>query len=313
MTTRNKPGPPTPSQIAPAVIQRIKEMMDTFTPRQRLLAEYIIQHPETVGFLPITDLAKNTGVSDATVVRFCYRLGYEGYAHLGKEIQQSIQSELSTLGRFKLLREAPRLGQEVPHSSFERVVAQDMENLASMVKSIKRSDFAQAVKWMAKADRVLIVGTMASSSLAKYFGYMAAKILPMLKVVTASGGEYDSFLSELNPKSLVFLLSFPRYPKETVELGQVAKNSGAKIIAITDTHFSPVVPLADIVFYIPIGIPSLIDAYAAPVAFIRALVSELSELNPEATEQALSRFEKYASDLDLFCHLNIARPGSEES
>ena len=60
-----------------------------------------------------------------------------------------------------------------------------MENLASMVKNIKASDFSQVVKWMAGADRVLIVGTMASASLAKYFGYMAAKILPMLKVVTA--------------------------------------------------------------------------------------------------------------------------------
>ena len=118
-------------------------------------------------------------------------------------------------------------------------------------------------------------------------------------------------MSELGPKSLVFLLAFPRYPRETVELGQATKSLGARIVAITDAHFSPVVPLADIVFYIPTGGPTLIDAYAAPVAFIRALISELSGLNPKATERALSRFEKYAADLDLFCHLagSVVRAG----
>ncbi|MGD8562362.1 MAG: MurR/RpiR family transcriptional regulator [Desulfarculaceae bacterium] len=312
MPKRSKRKAAASGQIAPEVIQRIKQMMDEFTPRHRLLAEYMLQYPETVGFLSVSDLAKRAGVSVATVVRFCNQLGYEGYAHLGREIQQTIQAELSTLGRFKLSQGVPKLTDGHPVSSFERAVAQDMENLASMVKNVKASDFSQAVEWMAGADRVLIVGTMASASLAKYFGYMAAKILPMLKVVTASGAEYDSFLSELGPKSLVFLLAFPRYPRETLELGQATKRMGAKIVAITDAHYSPVVPLADIVFYVPIGGPALIDAYAAPVAFIRALVSELSGLNPKSTERALRRFEKFATDLDLFCRLADAWSEPEE-
>ncbi len=85
------------TSIRPALIEKLEHEIDTFTPRQRGLAEFILQNPESLAFLTITDLAKRVGVSEATVTRFCATLGYEGYAHLCREVQETIQSELSTV------------------------------------------------------------------------------------------------------------------------------------------------------------------------------------------------------------------------
>jgi DNA-binding MurR/RpiR family transcriptional regulator len=288
------------AQILSTIGKGIKCRITELTPRQRVLAEFIIQNPESVGFLSITNLAKNAGVSESTVVRFCKALGYEGYVDLSKEVQQRIQFELSTVDRFKLLHKFSQSVTVGSLSAFERVVAHELENIAKLNESIKKSDFYNCINLMAKADYVYVVGCMGSASLAHYFGYMLSKILPRVVIVDSPGGFQSNMMGGLDPRCLVFLFAFPRYPRATVEIGEWAVQKGAMVIAITDSHTSPVVPLAHISFLISVGITSFVDAYAAPITFLNTLVTEFSERDSGATEHSLRQFEVYAEKEGLF-------------
>lgn len=287
--------------IALEVLDQITKRMDDFTPRQRVFAEYVLQNPENLAFLSITDLAKEAGVSQATIVRFCNGLGYNGYAHLAREAQQAIQMELSTAGRFRLVRRMRREDiRDHAASAFERIIGHEIENLINLSKNIKTADFYHCVEMMEEADSICIIGCMASTSLATFFGYMLSKIFPQVDVLHDHGFMASAVCHRLTEKSLVFLISFPRYPRETVKLGRMSAERGARLVAITNSHISPVVPLATLSFFLPVGIPSFVDAYAAPIVFINALVTELSERDPEKTQKALGHFDEYASRMDLF-------------
>ena len=290
----------------PVLVEKLRQGISNFTPRQRGLAEFILQNPESLAFLTITDLARRVGVSEATITRFCSTLGYEGYAHLCREVQETIQSELSTVGRFQLVRTMGRRPVE-PRSptGFERVLSNEIDNLMNLTKHIRRADFYACADLIANADRVCIVGSMASSSLADYFGYMLGKIFPHVDVLHGHGGMASAACKRLGPNSLAFLICFPRYPRATVELGRRAAQKGAKIIAITNSPISPVVPLANMTFLIPIGIVSFVDAYAAPMAFLNALVTEFSERKPDATQQSLKLFDEYVSLEGIFIKSGI--------
>ena len=121
MTNKKSRNASTP--ITFKVLNEITRKLDEFTPRQRMLAEYILQHPENLAFFPITDLAAKAGVSEATIVRFSYALGYEGYPQLSREAQQAIQFELGAAGRFQLvMRRHSESLKKKPTSSFERVL-----------------------------------------------------------------------------------------------------------------------------------------------------------------------------------------------
>jgi DNA-binding MurR/RpiR family transcriptional regulator len=61
-------------------------------------------------------------------------------------------------------------------------------------------------------------------------------------------------------------------------------------------------------FLIPIGIVSFVDAYAAPMAFLNALVTELSERNPDATQQSLNQFDEYVSRQGIFLKSSAKNP-----
>jgi DNA-binding MurR/RpiR family transcriptional regulator len=290
--------------IAMAVVKQIKKRMGDFTPRQRVLAEFVMQNPESVAFLPIRELAKESGVSQATIVRFSNLLNYDGYAHLSREAQQIIQYELSTAGRFNL---AHTMGHQSirnhAQSAFERIVTREIDNLINLTKSIKTTDFYRCVDMMTQADHICIIGGMGSSSLASFFGYALAKIFHPVYVLHNHDSMAHWVANSWSPDSLVFLISFPRYPKVTMELGRLAFQKGAKIITITNSHVSPVVPLASLSFFVSIGILSFIDAYAAPIAFINALVTEFGERNPAATRRKLQQFDEYASEENLFLRL----------
>ena len=288
--------------------KRLKTEMDSFTPRQRGLAEFILQNPESLAFLTITDLARKVGISEATITRFCSILGYQGYAHLCREVQQAIQSELSMVGRFQLVRSmGPRFVGPRSPSAFERVLSNEIENLINLTRNIRTAEFYRCIDLMAAADQICIVGAMASVSLANYFSYMLEKIFPRVALLHGHGSTASAVCNSLTRHSIVFLISFPRYPRVTLELGQLAMQRGAQLIAITNSPVSPVVPLATITFLIPVGIVSFVDAYAAPIAFINALVTGLSERNPKATQRSLNIFDEYVGEEGLFVWSNTKK------
>ena len=291
-----------------AFLSKKKKKMGQFTPAQQLLAEYLIHNPESILFLSINKLARAAHISQATVVRFCNIIGYDGYSQMTKEAQQFLHSQMSTAGRFKLTRSrrdktAKVSGEKKEASAFERILAHEQENLNRLAKSIKVGDFNKAVDKILNADRVVIIGCMASASLAAHFGRMLGKVFPKIDVINSEGVLESTKLLRLTQDSTVILIAFPRYPNATIRLGQAALKSGAKTIALTDSHLSPISKLGEVAFHIHLGIPSYVDAYAAPLTFINAICTEIAEKMSRRAVQNLDRYDRLAEDSQLFFKL----------
>lgn len=286
--------------IAKEVIKRIHAKMDGFTRRQRFLAEYMIKFPEKIGYLSIAQLADASGVSVATIVRFCNELGYKGYIELGREVQKSIQFELSTLMRFGIGRESAKGQNTYKDSTFERIINTETDSIAQMSNSVKRDDVETCINWMSAAKNVTIIGNMGSASLAGYFGYAANKVLHSVNVINQVGADSPCLIQNLNRDSLVFLIAYPRYPESTLGLGRLCKEKGCKIVSITNGNNSPVVHLSNLMFIIPINMTSVVDSFAAPMTFIHALIAEYSMRFPEETKEYLNSFEQYTKSIKIW-------------
>jgi DNA-binding MurR/RpiR family transcriptional regulator len=286
-------------------VKAINSASDRFTPAQQLLAKYILHHPESILFMTIGELAQAAQVSQATIVRFCNLIGYGGYTQLTKEVQQLLHSQMSTAGRFKLARDR-RHRNKLPanhkrhRSVFTRMLAHEMENLERLAESIKIADFNRTIQLLTQADRVAIVGCLASASLAAHFGYMLSKIFPQVNVIRSESPSTCSQIMRLTPKSVAFLMAFPRYPAQTLRLGEQVAASGAQTVIITDSHLSPISGLGDIVYHIHVGIPGFVDAYAAPLTFINAICTALAERLAEQAIANLDHFDQFAENANLF-------------
>lgn len=297
------------------VLDRIRDRLTDFTPVQRVLAEYLLLTPEALLFMSINELAAEAGVSQATIVRFSNTLGYTGFAALAREARQVMQGQISSVGRFQLVRSARREGAsgemaQQGASAFGRILNHELDNLRKLGESIRADDFNRAVDMLLTARRVLVIGCMSSASLADLFGRTLSKILPEVDVIDGEGVLRSSCLSRLDRDSVVFVLCYSRYPAATDRLARAAAAAGARLVVVTDNHSSPLSGRYELTFHVETGISSFLDSQAAPLTFLNALCAEAAERNPELAEKALARYDRWAVDNELFIkQVRRGRPG----
>jgi DNA-binding MurR/RpiR family transcriptional regulator len=147
---------------------------------------------------------------------------------------------------------------------------------------------------------VCVVGHRAAASLAQFLGYTLAKVRPDVVTLTRGGSrEYDAFRT-VPAGSWLVALAFPRYPSETLELLDYAREEGLSVGAITDNLLSPAAKRADVTLAVPADPVSFIDSYCAPQALVAALLVEYGLRARERTEALLARFERTASRRSIF-------------
>lgn len=66
----------------PAMLLKIKSMRENLSKAELLVCDYIIEHPEEVIYLSVSELAAKSGVSDATVIRASQKIGSSSYQDL---------------------------------------------------------------------------------------------------------------------------------------------------------------------------------------------------------------------------------------
>ncbi len=64
------------------LLLRVRALLPALNEQERKVGQYVVDHPAEVIHLAVAELAQRCAVSDATVVRFCKRVGTEGYPNL---------------------------------------------------------------------------------------------------------------------------------------------------------------------------------------------------------------------------------------
>ena len=72
------------------LLDRIDSALGGLSKRQKLIAEYIIDHYDKAAYMTASKLGETVGVSESTVVRFASEIGYDGYPELQKAMQEMI-------------------------------------------------------------------------------------------------------------------------------------------------------------------------------------------------------------------------------
>ena len=91
------------------------------------------------------------------------------------------------------------------------MLSHEIENLDRLAITVKVEDVNKAVELIEKADRVLVLGCMASASLATHMGCMLCKIMPELDVVDSDGFLKAAKFLRLAPDS-VYRCNRGRWP-----------------------------------------------------------------------------------------------------
>lgn len=267
------------------LLARINANYNSFSKGQKLLANYIVDNYDRAAFITASRMGRTVGVSESTVVRFAYALGYDGYPELQRSLQEMIRNRLTTVQRIQLTSD---LEQDEVLST---VLKSDIGNIRSTIESVDTGVFNNVIDKMLKARRVYLVGIKSAAPLAQFFGYYLNFILEDVMVVTSMQSDVYESMLRIGEGDMCIGISFPRYSSRTVDALKFAKDRGAYVAALTDSMFSPIAELADSVLIARSDMASFADSLVAPLSLINAIIVGAGLRRKTAVSECLGQLE----------------------
>ncbi len=261
------------------------------------MAAYFLDHYKKAAFLTATQLAREIGVSQPTVIRFSQSFGFAQYSQFLEAVQDILKAELTSIERLRLSLDESNDAQIEQIS----IISKEIRTLNQMANSFPQNRFKRLVKKICSSNKVVIVGTRGSASLAQYFSYYLDKVKRHVGSICNGSTQVYDRLMELEKTDLVVAIAFPRYPRETIEIVQFCKIRGIHVASITDKINSPLAELADIPLVIPITFSTIHDSFSSPLCLFNMVVTEVGRENRSESEALSMAFEELAKKTNMFC------------
>lgn len=269
----------TESELRSLVIQRAAEL----PPQQRAIADYLLEHLQAVPFLSIPELARRTGVSEATVVRFAQRIGFSGFGELKAALVELLQSRLAT---------AEGQPEELCEDMLDTVAALEISNIERTIDTVDRAAFASVADAVFAAEHTYTFGMGVSAHLAD----LAAYTLVQAGVrATALSTRFTSPREQavgLRSSDLLIVFSFPPYSRQSIELVRDARDRDTATVAVCDRLTAPAAAAARWALAVKSDNAMFTNAVAAITVLFNALAAEIAASHRERALEAFAHINR---------------------
>lgn len=277
-------------------LQLVKNNEGKFSKGQKLIASYISNHYEKAAFMTASRLGHTVGVSESTVVRFAFELGFDGYPHMQRQLQELIKNKLTAVQRIEVANEQIGSGEIL-----DNVLNHDIEKIKKTLEDTSREDFNRAVTAIVEARTIYILGARSAATLARFISFYFNLMFPDVRLVhTTSSSEMFEQIMRLDEKDVIIGISFPRYSKRTISALKYAKDSKATVVSITDSKDSPLAQVADCLLQASSDMASFVDSLVAPLSLINALIVAVGLKKSDELKNTFDKLEHIWEQYDVY-------------
>jgi RpiR family carbohydrate utilization transcriptional regulator len=204
---------------------------------EKAVAEVILADPIHAMDLNMAGLADAANVSEPTVMRFCYAIGFDGFRPFKIALAQTIALGLPVT--FSAIDQA-----DTPEELIEKVFSHTMSSLDRARKRLSLSSVSEAVEILSSCSEILFIGAGASGIVAQD----AQQKFPLFGVPCQAPADFhQQFIaaSMSKPGAAAVAFSNTGQTRSTLSVAREAKTAGATLISVTGDD-GPLSELADI-------------------------------------------------------------------
>lgn len=274
-----------------SVFTRINRAYYDLTMSERKIADYVTAHRQESQLMSISELAQAVGVAEATISRFCRRLGYKGYNAFKVAVASHAVSPPAGSAN-------PLSGEVLPEDSVQdmcrKICAADVEAINQTLELIRPEAIVKAADLLVNARWVLCMGQGGSMLLAQEAAHLFATAMPNFFDVSDSHMQAirAALLSE---QDVIFYFSYSGATKDLIDMMKIAQDRGVKVILVTRYPNSPGAVMADVVLECgSVEGPLQLGSVAARVAQLYIVDVLFSEVSRRSIESVRSRRKQVA-------------------
>ena len=220
-----------------SVINQICASMDSFFDTEKKIGDYIVRNPKKVVDMTVGELAKECGVSEASVSRFRNRIELKGFHHLKKSLARELvdakdDGEISG-----------HISVDDMEGSLRGILSNKMEELRQTVAMIDREKLKKILDVINNADTVLMAAVGNTIPVAMDGAYKLNQI--GIRAMSTPIWETElGYSYNLTDKDIVVVISNSGESTGVIQILEAAKSRGAVAISITNNARSSVAELS---------------------------------------------------------------------
>lgn len=264
------------------IISRITELFIELSSAEKRIAQFILDEADAVTALPIAELARQANVSQASITRFAKTLGCRDVRDLKVKLAQSL-----AVGQ-RFIHEEPDL--EGIQGIYETII----NVLTINRRTIDEPALAKAVEWLSDARQILAIGMGGGSTICAAEVQHRLFRLGLPVTAQSDGLLVRMMAAAVARQDVVVALSLGGYTQEVVESAAIARQYGAKVVAITPAG-TPLAAQADVLLALVVRENDYIykpsTSRYAMLAMVDVLATALAMANKRQSRDRLRRIK----------------------
>ena len=277
-------------------LTRIRSSYNQFTKAERRVADFILQNPNKVLFMSISDLAETCNVGDTSVFRFCKTMNVKGYQEFKMTLSLSMRENekeggLSDNGEISLRDSISEMA--------NKVLKDTLSSIQESFSLLDMKEVGRAIDAMSKAKRILFFGVGASMLTAMKAMNKFHRIEPKVYCSEMVSQQLMS-AATMEKGDAAVIFSYSGATRDIVEIAKLAKESGATVISITRFQKSALTEYTDILLLCGANVGSLqqgsTSAEISQLFLVDIMYTEYYRRHFENCSQVLEKTSKAISD-----------------
>jgi RpiR family transcriptional regulator, carbohydrate utilization regulator len=230
------------------IIDALYARMSQMHPALRRVAEYVVAHPEECKSLTISELADRVDVAESTVSRFVKAIDLQRYSDLRVALAEAVYRPTDADGEFAdsaYIYEGVT-GDDSVETIIDKVTFQGLNSLSQTRELLDPTIVDEAVDLIEGAGAIVLVGLGASAIAAEGAMFRFTRVGKRC-LLHRDNSVQQMQAATVSPDDLVIGITNSGRTRLVVEALARSRARGAKTMAITSFHDSPVTEHADVV------------------------------------------------------------------
>lgn len=220
-------------------VLNVKANYEKLSKAEKKIADFLIENPENILPLYITELSVACGVSEATVVRFAKKFGFDGY----QQLKIAIAQENHTRPVNENIT-----AEDSSYDIFTKVCDDIYCSLEKTKKRLDKDSIERCCDAILSSESIILFGLGNSAPIANDAAHK------MLRLGLRAHPYTDNHMqaiaaSHANEKTVVIGISHSGASTDIIEAMSIAKQNGAFTVAITNFKKSPIESVSDTVLH----------------------------------------------------------------
>lgn len=219
------------------VRNQIFSAYDSLFDAEKKVADYLMNHQEKAIEMSVSELAAACEASQATIVRFCKKIGCNGYHHLkikmAKEMREQDDHEFSN-----------EISIDNIEQSLMNIMASKMEELKETLSSIDGKMLREIIDLILNA-KVVEFTAMGNTIPIALDGSYKFNQLGIPAVGSTIWETQEAYARTMRKGDVMIAVSASGASRHLLNMANISKENGVKVVAITNQAKSPLAEASD--------------------------------------------------------------------